>query len=154
MAGEEGGGLLFCFGVEDAADGVDESSARLEHRWGGVEEVMLDRFKPFEGVRGEFPFDVWVASEGAKAGAGGVDEEAVYGAVEAFDVLGRGGSGLDVVGAGAGGAASELLKMMGLGVEGDDAASVAHEGGEVQGLAAFAGAGVRGAHAGLGVEEA
>jgi hypothetical protein len=100
--------------------------------------------------RGSGPTRVGVALPGADAAAGGVEEDAVE-----FGLGGEAGGAVPEGGAvvekfGAGGAAFEGVDALFVAVGGPDDAFVHHEIGEVEGFAAFTGAGVPPRFAGLG----
>jgi len=153
-AGEESADEIpILFGGEGAG-GIDEEAAGAQEG-GDVVQYSTLQFSEFgEGARVEAPAQVGPTAEGSEAGAGGVDEDAVKRDREKGERLrGVGEAGLDAGDSEAGEVFADLFEACGLAVEGEDAAAVLHEFGEVGGLAAGGGAGVENDVAGAGVHD-
>ena len=157
VALEEGLDLPLVLGRQHRAGGVDEAAARLHQARRGVEDggLLGDELGEILGPQG--PAAVGIATPGAGAGAGRVDQHAVEGAglaLQPFAVVAVERAALDIVGAGAAQTLGRAVEPALVDVHGDDAALVVHAGGDGQGLAARAGAVVGDLHAGLGVDQA
>jgi len=148
-AGEEAGHLFLALGGQDAAGGVDQTAARLDHAAVVAEDLLLFGLQVRQLLRLQVPFGVRIAPPDPGAGAGNIEKEAVGRAGEPFDDLGRGDrSGLDDLRAGAAGAMLQYGQFFSIAVEGNNPAPVFHQGGEMEGFTAVARAAVHHPHAG------
>jgi hypothetical protein len=156
VGGQEGGDDGFVLLGQQAAGGVHQAAARLhEARRAGQDRRLLG------GELGQrlgalAPLEVGVAAQGAEAAARRIDQHPVDLAGQALDarvVLAGDDHRVDVGQARAGDPRLELAEPLVGHVEGVQAAGVAHQRAEQQGLAAGAGAEVDHHLAALGLEQ-
>jgi hypothetical protein len=144
MALEEGGdAVLVLLGQQRAGD-IDQAAARL-HEVGGVGQhaVLLD-LALGQLVGRQAPLGVGVATPGARAGAGRVDEDHVQLAFQALQRLGLDRrADLQVADPCPLAAPDGVGQAAGVAVVGEDLTGVAHGGGQREGLAAATGAEVQ-----------
>ena len=147
-----GEGLGDCGGLAagQGADGVDEPAAGLERAGDMVEQLGLEVGEFAHILECRAPAGVGIALPGADAAAGGVDQDAVE-----FRFGRKEGAAIPVDRAvvedlGPTGPLSQRGQAAGGPVAGPDHALVFHLVGQMQGLAAFTGAGVPPGFAGLG----
>ena len=149
MGGGEGLGDAGGLAPGEGADRVDQAAAGFERTGHLLEQAALHDGQLLDVVERGGPSGVGVAGPGAEAGAGGVDEDAVELRLGG-QVVGRlpGGETV-VVELGAAEAALEILETALGAVAAPERALVGHLVGEVERLAAFAGADVPPGLAGL-----
>jgi hypothetical protein len=86
----EGVQLLLVLGWMDGAGGIHQATARFQQGQECFQQLALQFRQPVHRLGGDSPAGIGVAGQGAEAGAGGIDQEAIEAAQQLGLELGQG----------------------------------------------------------------